>query len=105
MENMIEETEASPVEIESMTEAQYVAHVISQNYNEHKNERNKLLSWAEVKFISIAQGEDEVRYFAITNRNDGLLYEVTVNDPSMSKVTLFLYNRIARKFITKEENA
>lgn len=102
MDNAMEQTtEETP----SVTAHAYVRHLISENYNEHKSEKNKLLSWAEVQIVCISQEDESTRYFANTGRNDGLLYEVLFVDGSFEKATLFLYNRIARKFIEKEENA
>lgn len=82
---------------------------VALNYNAHKSEKNKTLTLEEVTILALIEGEHKATVMLTTSRNDGLLYEIvfdTIND----KVTLHLYNRIARKTLLaaetpKEENA
>jgi len=75
---------------------------VVENYNEHKNEKNKELTAEEVRIIAAVDSVD-VQLLLITGRNDGLLYSVLFERDGMlqSKVTLYLYNRIARKIINE----
>ena len=75
--------------------------LIVDNYNAHKLEKNKELIIDDVIVLSSRATDKGWHLFLTTKRNDGLLYEVTQED----KTVLHLYNRIARKVITKEENA
>ena len=70
--------------------------LVVDNYNEHKNEKNKELTRDEVTLISVIENDtaDNV-YLLTTTRNDGLLY--AIHFVGVSNVTLYLYNRISRK--------
>ena len=78
-----------------------IIQLIVDNYNAHKLEKNKELTVDDVVVLSSRATDNGWHLFLTTKRNDGLLYEVTQED----KTVLYLYNRIARKVITKEENA
>lgn len=78
-----------------------IIQLIVDNYNAHKLEKNKPLTVDDVVVLSSRDTDKGWHLFLTTKRNDGLLYEVTQED----KTVLHLYNRIARKVITKEENA
>lgn len=78
-----------------------IIQLIVDNYNDHKLEKNKPLTVDDVVVLSSRDTDKGWHLFLTTKRNDGLLYEVTQED----KTVLHLYNRIARKVITKEENA
>ncbi len=74
---------------------------VVDNYNEHKNEKNQVLTRDEVQLISVITNDvaNEV-YLLTTTRNDGLLYALHFEG---SMVTLYLYNRIARKVLASKE--
>ena len=78
--------------------------LIVDNYNAHKLEKNKELIIDDVIVLSSRATDKGWHLFLTTKRNDGLLYEV-IKDTEEDKTLLYLYNRIARKVITKEENA
>lgn len=79
--------------------------VIVDNYNAHKLDKNKELIPEDVIVLSWKFTEKGVWHlFLTTKRNDGLLYELLA-DVETEKTTLYLYNRIARRVITKEQNA
>lgn len=82
---------------------------VALNYNAHKSEKNKTLTLEDVKVLSLIEEDERVIVMLNTSRNDGLLYEI-IFDVKTDKVTLHLYNRIARKVLfaeetPKEENA
>lgn len=78
------------------------------NYNAHKSEKNKTMMLEEVQVLTLIETDSKATVLLKTARNDGLMYEV-VFDVNTDRVTLFLYNRIARKVLTgettKEDNA
>lgn len=78
--------------------------LVADNYNAHKSEKNKELEPDHVSILYTAVTTDVSRYFATTKRSDGLLYEVHEN-LTQGKTTIYLYNRIARRVITKEQDA
>lgn len=73
---------------------------IVENYNEHKNEKNKELTVKEVRIIAIVETPFYNEFLLITGRNDGLLYSIQIDNESR-KTSLFLYNRIARKVLNE----
>ena len=81
-----------------------IIQLIVDNYNAHKLDKNKELVNDDVLVLSSRETDKGWHLFLTTKRNDGLLYEV-VADKTQDKTLLYLYNRIARKVITKEENA
>lgn len=82
-------------------EQKRVCVLVANNYNLHKSEKNKTLYAKDVVVTCTTKKEDCASYTLITNRNDGLLYEVTIDFEN--KIVLYLYNRIARKIVTTEE--
>lgn len=83
---------------------QTVLQLVADNYNSHKNEKNQTLELDHIKILQFIVEGDQRHYFITTKRNDGLLYEVIMNDKT-EKTILYLYNRIARRVITKEQDA
>ena len=81
-----------------------IIQLIVDNYNAHKLEKNKELVPSDVLVLSSHSTDNGWHLFLTTKRNDGLLYEV-IADEKEAKTHLYLYNRIARRVITKEENA
>lgn len=75
--------------------------LIVDNYNAHKLDKNKELEPIDVVVLSSRETDNGWHLFLTTKRNDGLLYEV-VADNEKDKSILYLYNRIARKVITKD---
>jgi hypothetical protein len=76
---------------------------VVDNYNAHKNEKNEVLTRDEVTLISVITNDVANEVFLLTTtRNDGLLYALHFEG---SMVTLYLYNRIARKILSNNENA
>jgi len=71
---------------------------VATNYNEHKSEKNQELTTNEIQIISLVEMPNYEEFLLITGRNDGLLYSVQT-DRSTGKVSLYLYNRIARKVL------
>jgi hypothetical protein len=71
---------------------------VVDNYNEHKSEKNKELTTKEVRIIAIVDTPHYEEFLLITGRNDGLIYSLQVERIS-KKVSLYLYNRIARKIL------
>lgn len=71
---------------------------IVDNYNEFKSEKNKELTTKEVRIIAVVDTPHYEEFLLITGRNDGLLYSLQVERHS-NKVSLYLYNRIARKVL------
>lgn len=88
--------------VEDKTET--ILQLVADNYNEHKHEKNQTLELDHLKIIQFIVEGQQRHYFITTKRNDGLLYEVIMNDVT-EKTILYLYNRIARRVITKEQNA
>lgn len=73
---------------------------IVDNYNVHKSDKNKELTTKEVRIIAIVDTPHYEEFLLITGRNDGLLYSIQV-ERITKKVTLFLYNRIARTVLNE----
>lgn len=71
---------------------------VVDNYNEHKSEKNKELTTKEVRIIAVVDTPHYEEFLLITGRNDGLIYSLQVERIS-KKVSLYLYNRIARKVL------
>lgn len=94
----MENNNISPTDALSQIEA---INAIVDNYNEHKSEKNKELTTSEVRIIAILDTPMYEEFLLITGRNDGLLYSIQVEQNK--KVTLFLYNRIARKVLNEGE--
>lgn len=76
---------------------------IVANYNEHKTEKNKELTTKEVRIIACIDTPHYEEFLLVTGRNDGLLYSIQVERES-KKVSLYLYNRIARKILSEGES-
>jgi hypothetical protein len=73
---------------------------IVDNYNSHKTEKNKELTPKEVRIIAVVDTPHYEEFLLTTGRNDGLLYSLQVERLS-KKVSLYLYNRIAKKILNE----
>lgn len=78
--------------------------IVVDNYNEHKNEKNKTLLIDQVQNIMFGESATYLNAFVVTKRKDGLLYEV-YEDKETGNIRVDVFNRIARTNIIKEQNA
>lgn len=78
--------------------------IVVDNYNEHKNEKNKTLLIDQVENVMFGESATYLKAFVVTKRKDGLLYEV-YEDKETGNIKVDVFNRIARTTIIKEQNA
>lgn len=83
--------------------------IVVNNYNQHKNEKNKTLLLEHVETITFDETASYLKAFVVTKRKDGLLYEV-YEDKLTGIIKVDVFNRIARTTLQtlntqKEQNA
>lgn len=78
--------------------------IVVDNYNDHKNEKNKTLLIDQVENVMFGESATYLKAFVVTKRKDGLLYEV-YEDKETGNIKVDVFNRIARTTIIKEQNA